>query len=115
MLPQPAAASSARVSSPFDYNGSGAGGRVSGGVGGMGGGGGGGGVGGSLQTSGRISPHAPPTTGMTRSSTKRCLIGRPDPIETKRICDQNFQDERQRSIARYKFDTLTSKFVTSGL
>ncbi|XP_058117134.1 leucine-rich repeat and calponin homology domain-containing protein 2-like [Anopheles ziemanni] len=116
MLPPPAAASSTRVPSSFDYNGSGAGGRVGGGVGGVGGGGGGGGVvGGNLQTSGRISPNAPSTmTGMTRSSTRRCLLGRPDPTETRRIYDQNIQDERQRSIARYGFDTHTSKFVPSS-
>uniref|UniRef100_A0A182JA46 Uncharacterized protein n=2 Tax=Anopheles atroparvus TaxID=41427 RepID=A0A182JA46_ANOAO len=114
VLPQPAAASSARVSSPFDYNGAGAGG-TGGSGGGIGGGGGGGGGAGSIQTGGRISPHAPPSTGMMRSSTKRCLFDRrPDPIVSKRIFDDNTNAERLRFINRYGFDTHTGKLVASG-
>uniref|UniRef100_A0A182N711 Uncharacterized protein n=1 Tax=Anopheles dirus TaxID=7168 RepID=A0A182N711_9DIPT len=119
VLPQPAAASSARVSAAYDYNGSGAGG-VGGGIGGGGHGVGGGGA--SLRAggigSGRISPHSPSVSssafGKMRSTTKRSLFGRPDPIETKRICDEHDKAERQRAINRYGFDPYTGRGLTTA-
>uniref|UniRef100_A0A182QR01 Uncharacterized protein n=1 Tax=Anopheles farauti TaxID=69004 RepID=A0A182QR01_9DIPT len=115
VLPQPAAASSTRVSTAYDYNGTGAGG-VGGGGHGVGGGGASlraGGIGG-----GRISPHSPSVSstgfGKMRSATKRTLFGRPDPIETKRIYDEHEKAERQRALNRYGFDPYTGRGLTTA-
>uniref|UniRef100_A0A182K2A2 Uncharacterized protein n=1 Tax=Anopheles christyi TaxID=43041 RepID=A0A182K2A2_9DIPT len=123
VLPQPAAASSARVTSAYDYNGTGSSG-VGGGIGGSGrihthGGVGSGGHRSSGLGSGRISPHSPSTTSSAfskmRPSTKRCLFDiRPDPIETKRVCDDHDKAERQRTINRYGFDPYTDRGLTTS-
>uniref|UniRef100_A0A182VYP6 Uncharacterized protein n=1 Tax=Anopheles minimus TaxID=112268 RepID=A0A182VYP6_9DIPT len=121
VLPQPAAASSARVTSAYDYNGTGSSG-VGGGISGSGslthGVGGGGNIRSSGIAGGRITPRSPSSTdfrGM-RSTAKRCLFdSRPDPIDTKRICDENDKAERQRALKRYEFDTHTCRsMATSG-
>lgn len=44
-------------------------------------------------------------------NTKRCLFGRPDPAETKRLYDESVQQDRDRFIARYRFDTVTGQPV----
>lgn len=44
-------------------------------------------------------------------NTKRCLFGRPDPTETKRLYDESVQQDRQRFIAQYRFDTVTGQPV----
>ncbi|XP_049285301.1 uncharacterized protein LOC125764764 [Anopheles funestus] len=119
-VPQPAAASSGRVTSAYDYNGTGSGG-VGGGISGsgslthgVGGNGRSSGIGG-----GRISPHSASNSSSAfvkmRSSAKRCLFDiRPDPIDTKRICDENDKAERQRAIKRFEFDTHTCRSVASS-
>uniref|UniRef100_A0A182SEQ5 Uncharacterized protein n=1 Tax=Anopheles maculatus TaxID=74869 RepID=A0A182SEQ5_9DIPT len=119
VLPQPAAASSARVTAAYDYTGtSSSGGGISGsgslthGVGG----------GGSLRSSGigsgRISPHSASTTSsafsMMRSSTRRCLFDRPDPNDTRRICEEHEKAERQRVIKQYGFDPYNERGLTSS-
>uniref|UniRef100_A0A182MFV0 Uncharacterized protein n=1 Tax=Anopheles culicifacies TaxID=139723 RepID=A0A182MFV0_9DIPT len=121
-VPQPAAASSARVTSAYDYNGTGSSG-VGGGISGSGslthGVGGGGNIRSSGLGGGRTSPHSSSTTSSSyvkmRSSTKRCLFdSRPDPIDTKRICDENDKAERQRAIKRYEFDTHTCRSLANS-
>lgn len=44
-------------------------------------------------------------------NTKRCLFGRPDPAETKRLYDESVQQDRQRFITQYRFDTVTGQPV----
>ncbi|XP_050071442.1 uncharacterized protein LOC126559340 [Anopheles maculipalpis] len=114
VLPQPAAASTARVAAAYDYPGTGSsGGGISGtlahGAG-------------SLRTngtagSGRISHHSSATSsttfGMMRSSTIRTLFGRPDPNDTRRIYEEHVKAERQRVIAQYAFDPKTGHGLTS--
>nr|XP_040221898.2 uncharacterized protein LOC120949026 [Anopheles coluzzii] len=124
VLPQPAAASSARVTAAYDYNGTGSSGGIGGGIGASGGSLTHGGVGsGSHRSSGlgsgRISPHSPANTssafGRMRPSTKRCLFDiRPDPIETKRVCDDHAKAERQRTINRYGFDPYSGRGLTTS-
>lgn len=43
------------------------------------------------------------------SGTKRCLFGKPDSAETKRLYDESVQHDRQRFISRYGFDTMTGQ------
>ncbi|XP_055617270.1 uncharacterized protein LOC129762770 [Toxorhynchites rutilus septentrionalis] len=43
------------------------------------------------------------------SGTKRCLFGKPDSIETKRLYEESVQQDRQRFISRYGFDTVTGQ------
>ncbi|EAT42519.1 AAEL005948-PA [Aedes aegypti] len=38
--------------------------------------------------------------------TKRCLFGMPDSNETKRLYNESVQQDRQRFIQRYNFDTV---------
>ncbi|XP_039448745.1 uncharacterized protein LOC120427879 [Culex pipiens pallens] len=47
-------------------------------------------------------------------NTKRCLFGRPDPAETKRLYDESVQQDRQRFITQYRFDTVTGQPVGSS-
>lgn len=44
-------------------------------------------------------------------STKRCLFGKPDSAETKRLYDESVQQDRNRFISRYGFDTVTGQPV----
>ncbi|XP_052888955.1 WAS/WASL-interacting protein family member 1-like [Anopheles moucheti] len=106
VLPQPAAASSGGVGGGISGSGS-----LTHGVGG-GGNGRAGGIGG-----GRISPSSNGSSAFSkmRPSAKRCLFDtRPDPIDTKRICDESDKAERQRAIKRYEFDTYACRSVASS-
>lgn len=49
------------------------------------------------------------------SGTKRCLFGKPDPNETKRLYEESVQQERQRCISRYGFDTMTGQPVRHSI
>lgn len=42
---------------------------------------------------------------------KRNLFGKPDPIETKRLYDESVQQDRQRFMSRFGYDTVAGKFV----
>lgn len=44
-------------------------------------------------------------------STRRCLFGRPDPIQNKRIYENAINNDRNRCIERYGFDPVKSEFV----
>lgn len=44
-------------------------------------------------------------------NTKRCLFGKPDSAETKRLYDESVQQDRDRFITRYRFDTVTGQPV----
>uniref|UniRef100_A0A182PU96 Uncharacterized protein n=1 Tax=Anopheles epiroticus TaxID=199890 RepID=A0A182PU96_9DIPT len=118
VLPQPAAASSARA-----YNGTGSSGGVGGGIGRSDGSRTHGSVGSGAHRSsglggGRTSPQAlsnmSSAYGRIRPATKRCLFDRPDPIVTKRMCDDNDRAERQRTINRYGFDPHTGHGLISA-
>ncbi|KAG4077781.1 hypothetical protein HA402_011210 [Bradysia odoriphaga] len=43
--------------------------------------------------------------------TRRCLFGRPDPDQNKRIYENAANNERNRCIERYGFDPVKSEFV----
>ncbi|KAJ6637920.1 hypothetical protein Bhyg_10651 [Pseudolycoriella hygida] len=43
--------------------------------------------------------------------TRRCLFGRPDPDQNKRIYENSVNNERNRCIERYGFDPVKSEFV----
>lgn len=43
--------------------------------------------------------------------TRRCLFGRPDPDQNKRIYENAANNERSRCIERYGFDPVKSEFV----
>lgn len=43
--------------------------------------------------------------------TRRCLFGRPDPDQNKRIYETSADNERNRFIERYGFDPVKSEFV----
>lgn len=46
--------------------------------------------------------------------TKRCLFGIPDSNETKRLYNESVQQDRQRFIQRYNFDTVAGQPVRSS-
>lgn len=48
------------------------------------------------------------------SRTKRCLFGIPDPNETKRLYNESVQQDRQRFISRFNFDTVTGQPARSS-
>lgn len=46
--------------------------------------------------------------------TKRCLFGKPDSNESKRLYNESVQQDRQRFINQYGFDTVTGQPVKSS-
>lgn len=51
--------------------------------------------------------------GAMRRSPKRCLFGSPDPLETRRLLEEQFLADREMMIRKYGFDILTSRPVAS--
>lgn len=47
--------------------------------------------------------------------TKRCLFGKPDSNETRRLYNESLQQSRQRIISQYGFDTATGQPIRSSL
>lgn len=47
--------------------------------------------------------------------TKRCLFGKPDSNETRRLYNESLQQSRQRLISQYGFDTATGQPIRSSL
>ncbi|XP_049538385.1 protein bunched, class 2/F/G isoform-like [Anopheles darlingi] len=63
---------------------------------------------------GRISPNGSKIASISSSNAKRLLFGMgPDPAETKRYCEENDRNERQRCIERYSFDPYTCRSLSS--
>jgi hypothetical protein len=45
---------------------------------------------------------------------RRCLFGRPDRQETRKLLEEQFATDRQYMITNYKFDILTCRFVSNS-
>ncbi|KAJ9600777.1 hypothetical protein L9F63_001057, partial [Diploptera punctata] len=50
---------------------------------------------------------------LKKRSPKRCLFGSPDPLETKKLLEEQFIADREMMIRKYNFDILTSRPVTN--
>ncbi|PSN47438.1 hypothetical protein C0J52_01929 [Blattella germanica] len=50
-----------------------------------------------------------------KRSPKMCLFGKPDPLETKRLLEEQLLADREMMLRRYSFDILTSRPVRCSL
>ena len=46
--------------------------------------------------------------------SKRCLFGSPDPLDTKKLLEEQFMSDRDMMLRKYNFDILTSRPVPSA-
>lgn len=47
-------------------------------------------------------------------SLRKCLFGRPDPEETRRLLEEQFAADRRYMITKYNYDLLTCRLVSSN-
>jgi hypothetical protein len=45
---------------------------------------------------------------------RRCLFGRPDPQETRRLLEEQFATDRKMMMLKYNYDILACRFVSNG-